>query len=76
MNAKIHNQTSFCQMIEKLVFERKISYLEAVCEYMTENNIDPSSAPKLLNSNIKQRIEYEATQLNMINRGKKPAKLF
>jgi hypothetical protein len=76
MNTKIHNQTSFCQIIEKMVFERKIPYLEAVCEYITENNIDPSSASRLLNSNIKQKIEYEATQLNMINRGKKPAKLF
>ncbi|MGA1049345.1 MAG: late promoter transcription accessory protein [Minisyncoccia bacterium] len=38
--------------------------------------MEPASASKLLNANIKQKIEYEATQLNMINRGKKPAKLF
>jgi hypothetical protein len=76
MNAKIHNQTTFCQTIEKMVFERKITYLEAVTEYITENNIEANSASKLLNSNIKQKIEFEATQLNLINRGKKPATLF
>ncbi len=76
MNSKIHNQSSFCQTIEKIVFQRKIGYLEAVCEYINENNIDPASVSKLLNKNIKQKIEYEATSLNMINRGKKPAKLF
>jgi hypothetical protein len=76
MNSKIHTQSSFCQTIEKLVFERKITYLEAICEYINENNIEPSSASKLLNKNIKQKLEYEASSLNMINRGKKPAKLF
>jgi hypothetical protein len=76
MNEKIHNQTTFCQAIEKMVYERKISYLEAVCEYITDNNIEATSASKLINNNIKQKIEYEASSLNMINRGKTPAKLF
>lgn len=76
MNEKIHNQTTFCQSIEKTVYQKKISYFEAVCEYMNDNNVDPLSISRLLNKNIKQKIELEATDLNLINRGKKPAKLF
>jgi len=76
MNPKIHTQTTFCQDIEKIVYEKKISYFEAVCNYMNENHVDPKSVSRLLNKNIKQKIELEATDLNLINRGKKPAKLF
>jgi len=71
---KIHTQTTFSQEIEKLVREDKISYFEAVCNYMITNNIEPESVPRLLNINIKQKIEAEATDLNLINRGKKSAK--
>lgn len=76
MNIKIHNQTSFCQEIEKIVIEQNVTYFEAVCDYMTYNNIEPETIPKLINVNIKQRIQAEATDLNLLNRGKKPAKLF
>jgi len=71
---KIHTQTTFSQEIEKLVREDKISYFEAVCNYMTTYNIEPESVPRLLNISIKQKIEAEATDLNLINRGKKSAK--
>jgi hypothetical protein len=74
MTLKIHNQTTFSQEIEKIVREQKVSYYEAVCDYMADNKIEPESIPRLINSNIKRKIEIEATDLNLINRGKKPAK--
>ena len=75
MTLQLHTQTTFSQEIEKLVRESRVTYFEAVCNYMTTNNIDPQSVPRLLNISIKQKIEAEATDLNMINRGNKPAKL-
>lgn len=74
MTLKLHNQTTFSQEIEKMVRDHKISYYEAVCDYMLEHKIEPESIPRLLNSNIKKRIELEAIDLNLIHRGKKPAK--
>jgi len=41
---------------------------------MAENKLEPESIPRLINSTIKRKIEMEATDLNLINRGKKPAK--
>lgn len=76
MTLKIHTQTTFSQEIEKLVRQNKTTYFEAVCEYISQNNIEPETVPRLLNISIKQKIEAEATDLNLINRGKKPAKLF
>lgn len=73
---KVHTQSSFSQAIEKIVREQRVSYFEAVCDYMSENNIEPETVPRLLNIQIKQKIEAEATDLNLINRGKKRAKLF
>lgn len=73
---KVHTQSSFSQAIEKMVREKKLSYFDAVCDYMSQNNIEPESVPRLINIQIKQKIEAEATDLNLINRGKKRAKLF
>lgn len=75
MTLKVHTQTTFSQEIEKIVRENKVTYFEAVCDYMATNNIEPESVPRLLNISIKQKIEAEAIDLNMLNRGKKAAKL-
>jgi len=75
MTLKVHTQTTFSQEIEKIVRENKVTYFEAVCDYMSANNIEPESVPRLLNISIKQKIEAEAIDLNLLNRGKKPAKL-
>lgn len=75
MTLKVHTQTTFSQEIERIVRQNKITYFEAVCDYVAENNIEPETVPRLLNVTIKQKIELEATELNMINRGKRSAKL-
>lgn len=75
MTLKLHTQVTFSQEIEKIVREQNITYFEAVCSCMENNSIEPESIPKLLSTAIKKRIEVEATDLNLINRGKKSAKL-
>ena len=75
MTLKVHTQTTFSQEIEKMVRENRVTYFEAVCDYMSANNIEPESVPRLLNISIKQKIEAEAIDLNLLNRGKKHAKL-
>ena len=74
MTLKLHTQTTFSKEIERIVREEKVTYFEAVCDYMAENKIEPETVPKLLSARIKEIIEAEATDLNLINRGKKRAK--
>lgn len=74
MTLKLHTQTTFSKEIERIVREEKVTYFEAVCDYMAENKIEPETVPKLLSARIKEIIEAEATDLNLIHRGKKRAK--
>ena len=74
MSIKVHTQTTFLKEIEKIVREQKITYFEAICDYVRHNNIEPETVPKLINARLKQIIETEATDLNLINRGNKRAK--
>jgi Phage late-transcription coactivator len=74
MTLKLHTQTTFSKEIERIVRDDKVTYFEAVCDYMSANNIEPETVPKLLSARIKEIIEAEATDLNLINRGKKRAK--
>lgn len=74
MGLKLYTQSTFSKEIEKIVREQKITYFEAVCDYISENNIEPETVPKLLTARIKEIIEVEATDLNLIHRGKKRAK--
>jgi len=77
MTTKIHTTTSFCQTIERIVNTQKVSYLEAISNYSEENNLEASTVAKLLNTIIKSKLQLEASELNLINRGKKKAaKLF
>jgi len=76
MSLKLQTQSNFSKEIESLVRDQKITYFEAVCNYILKNNIEPEAVPKLLTARIKEIIEVEATDLNLINRGKKRAKFF
>jgi len=74
MGLKLHTQSTFSKEIERIVRDDKVTYFEAVCDFILSNNIEPETVPKLLTARIKEIIEVEATDLNMIHRGKKRAK--
>tara|TARA_Y100001951_G_C11176587_1_gene203452 strand:+ start:229 stop:435 length:207 start_codon:yes stop_codon:yes gene_type:complete len=58
--------------LEELVARRKISYIEAIVEYADSIDVEIESIAKLLNHSIKDKIELEAQNLNML---KKSARL-
>mgnify|MGYP006080297763 FL=1 len=57
--------------IEKLVSEKKISYMEAVLLYTDDIDGEIEMVSKLLNKSIKDKIEHEAQELNMLKRTSK-----
>jgi len=67
---KVHNTASFSREIEKLVENDSMNYVEAVSHYMQVSGLDPESIPKLLTQSLKDKLEREATELNLINRDK------
>ncbi len=74
MTLKLHTQASFLRGIEKLVREHNLSYLDAVFEYAELHQLEPEVVPKLLSQDIRLKLEQEATDLHLINRGKKKLK--
>ena len=59
--------------IEKMVSEKKITYMEAVLLYTENIDGEIEMVSKLINKSIKDKIEYEAQELNMLKKtGKLP----
>ena len=59
--------------IEKLVIMKKITYMEAIIDYTDNVDCEIEMVAKMLNRSIKDKIEAEAENLNMMK--KKTSKL-
>ena len=58
--------------LEELVATKNITYMEAIVEYAHNIDVEIESVAKMLNQSIKDKIEKEAQDLNML---KKTARL-
>ena len=54
--------------IEKLIRETNLSYMDAVLHYADVSDIEPEAMAKMLNQSIKDKIEVEAQDLNMMKK--------
>tara|TARA_B100000902_G_scaffold196046_1_gene187257 strand:- start:150 stop:371 length:222 start_codon:yes stop_codon:yes gene_type:complete len=63
----------FAFIIENMVKDKKISYMDAILEYCKTHEIDPSNTKSMINKTLKEKIAYEAQNLNMLK--EKVAKL-
>ena len=63
----------FAFIIENIVKEKKISYMDAILDYCKTHEIDPSNTKSMINKTLKEKIAYEAQNLNMLK--EKVAKL-
>ena len=63
----------FAFIIENMVKEKKISYIDAILEYKKTHEIDPSNTKSMINKTLKEKVAYEAQNLNMLK--EKVAKL-
>lgn len=59
----------FAQEIENLVLkDEKMSYIDAIIHFCEQNGIDLESVPKLISKPLKEKIKYEAQELNFLKR--------
>ena len=63
----------FAFIIENMVKDKKISYMDAILEYCKTHEIDPSNTKSMINKTLKEKVAYEAQNLNMLK--EKVAKL-
>ena len=72
---KFISKDKFAEEIESLVLDTKMSYIEAILEYCEEKGIEVESVSKLVSKPLKEKLKYEATELNYLkktSRGKLP----
>ena len=65
----ILTKQSLALIIEKLVVDEKMTYMEAVLHYCEEKQIDPLDIGKLISPVIKNKIEAEAMTRNLLPKG-------
>ena len=45
-----------------------MKYIDAIVHFCEENNVDIESVPKLLSKPLKEKLKYEAMELNLLKR--------
>ena len=60
------NKSEFNQEIEKFVKNTGETYIDAVIHYAEKNGLEVETISKMLNKVIRQKIESEASDLNLL----------
>ena len=68
MESKFLTPTKFSMEIEKIVAEQKLNYIDAICQYCEMNDIEIQSVTKLITKPLKERLKYDAIQLNFMKK--------
>ena len=58
----------FTEKVEKLLLNKNVDVMSAILKICEDNLLEPESAKRLLSQPLKEKLEAEATGLNMINR--------
>lgn len=67
---KFVSKEKFAEDIERIVKVKQMNYIDAMVEYCTNNGIEFESVPKLISKPLKDKLRYDATELNYL---KQPA---
>ena len=75
LNSKFLSKDKFAEDIEALVLKTKMNYIDAIVEYCSQNNIELENVGRLVSKPLKEKLRYDATELNYLkrtSRGKLP----
>ena len=68
LNKKFLSKDKFAKDIEQFVLQTKMNYIDAIVEYCDRNNIDIENINKLISKPLKEKIRYDATELNFLKK--------
>ena len=69
LESKFFCPSRFAQEIENLVqINIEMNYIDAIIHFCEQNNIDLESVPKLISKPLKEKIKYEAMELNFLKK--------
>ena len=68
-DSKFFCPTRFAEEIEKLVLvNADMNYIDAIVYFCEQNSLDVESVPKLISKPLKEKIKYDAQQLNFMKK--------
>ena len=77
LEKKFFCPSRFAQEIEPLVqVNKNMNYIDAIVHFCDQNSIDLESVPKLIPKPLKEKIKYEAQELNFLKRTSRAKLIF
>lgn len=68
LNKKFISKEKFAEEIEEYVLRTKCNYIDAIVDYCTNNEIDVESVSKLISKPLKDKLKYDAMELNYLKK--------
>ena len=68
INEKFVSKEKFASDIEALVLETKMNYIDAIVLYCEDNGIEIERVGKLISKPLKEKVKFDATELNYLKR--------
>ena len=69
LESKFFCPTKFAQQIEELVqINIEMNYIDAIVYFCEQNSVDLESVPKLISKPLKDKIKFEAMELNFLKK--------
>ena len=68
LSKKFVSKEKFAEEIESLVLRTKMNYIDAIVEYCEVNNIEVDTVGKMISKPLKEKIKYDAMELNFLKK--------
>ena len=66
LDKKFMNAAKFSLEVEKLVLEERVNYIDAIVLFCEKNSIEVDSVTKLISKPLKEKLKYNAQELNFL----------
>jgi hypothetical protein len=77
LDKKFFCPVKFSTQIEILVRDNEdMNYIDAIIHFCSKNNIDIESVPKLISKPLKEKLKYNAMELNFLKRTSRAKLIF
>jgi hypothetical protein len=67
-SVKMNNSIRFMANIEELVQRTNMTYIDAIVHYCEENKLEPETAGSMVGGKLKQLVQEEAEDLNLVQK--------
>ena len=65
---KFLTPSKFAMEIESIVAKEKMNYIDAICHYCEINGLEIESVTKLVSKPLKEKLKYDAQELNFMKK--------